>query len=56
MFQLLLKISLALVAVLVYAGAFGGRKFLDWISQTWFNRIVLALTAVAGVLLIINNW
>jgi uncharacterized membrane protein YfcA len=48
--------SLALVAVLVYAGAFGGRKFLDWISQTWFNRIVLALTAVAGVLLIINNW
>ncbi|MES2603979.1 MAG: sulfite exporter TauE/SafE family protein [Pseudomonadota bacterium] len=48
--------SLAAVAVLVYVGAFGGKKFLEWISQLWFNRIVLLLTAVAGVLLIYNNW
>lgn len=48
--------SLAAVALLVYLGAFGGKKFLEWISQLWFNRIVLALTALAGVLLIYNNW
>ena len=47
--------SLALVALLVYVGAIGGRKFLDWVSQQLFNRIVLVLTALAGVLLIINN-
>lgn len=54
-FQSRYAASLALVAVLVYAGAFGGKKFLDWVSQEMFNRIVLVLTAVAGVLLIFNN-
>jgi uncharacterized protein len=54
-FQLRYAASLALVALLVYVGAFGGKKFLAWISQQWFNRIVLALTAVAGVLLIASN-
>jgi uncharacterized membrane protein YfcA len=48
--------TLLLVLPLVYVGAFGGKKFLEWISQRWFNRIVLALTAVAGCLLIAMNW
>jgi uncharacterized membrane protein YfcA len=47
--------SLLLVAPLVYLGAFGGKIFLEWISQLWFNRAVLILTAVAGITLIINN-
>lgn len=55
-FQRQYAASLVLVAVLVYVGAFGGKLFLEWISQLWFNRIVLMLTAVAGVLLIYNNW
>ena len=49
-------LSLLAVVPLVYLGAFGGKKFLEWISQLWFNRIVLALTAVAGCLLVITNW
>lgn len=48
--------SLLLMAPLVYLGAWGGKLFLDWISQLWFNRIVLWLTGVAGLLLIISNW
>lgn len=55
-FQLHYAASLLVVALLVYVGAFGGKKFLEWISQLWFNRIVLVLTAVAGLLLIYNNW
>ena len=47
--------SILLVAPLVYLGAFGGRVFLEWISQLWFNSVVLILTAVAGITLIINN-
>ncbi|MEI7949553.1 MAG: sulfite exporter TauE/SafE family protein [Gammaproteobacteria bacterium] len=47
--------SLLLVAPLIYLGAFAGKIFLEWISQLWFNRVVLILTAVAGVTLIINN-
>lgn len=47
--------SLAAVALFVYIGAFAGRKFLEWISQLWFNRAVLVLTAVAGVSLIASN-
>jgi uncharacterized membrane protein YfcA len=49
-------LSLLPMIPLVYAGAFGGKKFLEWISQLWFNRIVLALTAVAGCLLVMTNW
>lgn len=49
-------LSLLTVVPLVYLGAFGGKKFLEWISQLWFNRIVLALTAVAGCLLVVTNW
>ena len=47
--------SLLLVAPLIYAGAFFGRKFLIWIPQLWFNRVVLFFTAVAAVLLIATN-
>jgi uncharacterized membrane protein YfcA len=47
--------SLALMVPLVYAGAFAGRKFLVWIPQLWFNRIVLFFTAVAALWLIAAN-
>jgi uncharacterized membrane protein YfcA len=48
-------LSLALVAPLIYAGAFGGRRFLQWISQLWFNRLVLFFTAAAAIWLIVLN-
>ncbi len=44
--------SIALTAPLVYVGAIGGKKFLEWIPQSWFNRVVLFFTAVAGIWLI----
>lgn len=47
--------SLLLMVPLVWFGAWGGRRFLEWISQLWFNRVVLALTAVAGVMLVASN-
>ncbi len=47
--------SIATVIPLVYAGAFAGRYFLEWIPQLWFNRIVLFFTAVAAVVLIVAN-
>ena len=48
--------SIALTAPLVYAGAIAGKKFLDWIPQLWFNRVVLFFTAVAGIGLIASSW
>jgi uncharacterized membrane protein YfcA len=54
-YQLKYLPSLLLVVPLVYLGAFGGKIFLEWISQLWFNRVVLILTAVAGITLIVNN-
>ena len=47
-------LSVALTAPLVFIGAIGGKYFLDWIPQIWFNRIVLVLTAVAGFWLVIR--
>ncbi|HTR00606.1 MAG TPA: sulfite exporter TauE/SafE family protein [Candidatus Acidoferrum sp.] len=47
--------SLAVMIPLVYLGAWCGRKFFEWIPQLWFNRVVLTLTAVAGVMLVANN-
>jgi uncharacterized membrane protein YfcA len=47
--------SIAAVAPLIYAGAFGGRRFLQWIPQLWFNRLVLLFTAVAAIWLIAVN-
>ena len=46
--------SVAVTAPLVLLGALGGKKFLEWISQQWFNRIVLSLTALAGFWLVIR--
>ena len=48
--------SIALFAPLVFVGALGGKVFLEWISQRWFNRVVLVLTGVAAVWLVIANW
>lgn len=47
-------LSIALTAPLVYAGAIGGKRFLEWIPQLWFNRVVLFFTAVAGVWLLLS--
>ncbi|HEY0963974.1 MAG TPA: sulfite exporter TauE/SafE family protein [Pseudomonadales bacterium] len=47
--------SLAIVAPLVYLGAFAGRRFLEWIPQLWFNRAVLFFTAAAAFWLIAAN-
>jgi len=52
MFQPMYFWSIALAAPLVYVGAFMGKRFLEWIPQLWFNRAVLAFTAVAGVWLL----
>ena len=46
--------SVAVTAPLVLLGALGGKKFLEWISQQWFNRIVLSLTALAGFWLVVR--
>ena len=46
--------SVLLTAPLVFAGAVGGRLFLEWISQLWFNRLILICTAVAGVWLVLR--
>lgn len=46
--------SVLVTAPLVLVGALGGRKFLQWVSQLWFNRIVLFFTAVAGIWLVIR--
>ena len=46
--------SVLVTAPLVLLGALGGRKFLEWIPQEWFNRIILVLTALAGVWLVLR--
>lgn len=46
--------SIALTAPLVYLGALFGRKFLEWVSQRWFTRIILVCTALAGGWLVIR--
>ena len=46
--------SVFVTAPLVLAGALGGKKFLEWIPQLWFNRIVLFFTAFAGFWLILR--
>jgi uncharacterized protein len=46
--------SVLLTAPLVLVGALGGKKFLEWISQLWFNRIVLSFTAFAGAWLVLR--
>jgi uncharacterized protein len=54
-FHLQYMASIAVTAPLVYVGAIGGRKFLEWIPQLWFNRVVLFFTAVAGIWLIAGS-
>jgi len=46
--------SIALTAPLVYVGALGGRKFLEWVSQVLFTRIILVCTGLAGIWLVIR--
>jgi len=48
--------SIVLTAPLVYLGAMAGRYFLGWISQYWFNRVVLGCTAIAAFWLIVANF
>ncbi|MES2623753.1 MAG: sulfite exporter TauE/SafE family protein [Pseudomonadota bacterium] len=47
--------SIAATAPLVFIGAIGGKKFIEWIPQIWFNRVVLFFTAVAAVWLIAGS-
>jgi len=54
-FHLQYMASIALTAPLVYAGALGGRIFLEWIPQHWFNRVVLLFTGIAAVWLVAAN-
>jgi uncharacterized membrane protein YfcA len=44
--------SIGLCAPLIFMGAYAGKRFLNWIPQFWFNRVVLILTALAGLLLL----
>jgi uncharacterized membrane protein YfcA len=46
--------SIAITAPLVYVGALLGRRFLNWVSQVWFTRIILTATAIAGLWLIVR--
>jgi uncharacterized membrane protein YfcA len=46
--------SVAVTAPLVLVGALAGRKFLHWVSQVWFNRIILTFTALAGIWLVVR--
>lgn len=47
-------LSIAITLPLVYLGAIVGRFFLNWISQLWFKRIILFLSALAGLGLVIR--
>ncbi|MDC0598256.1 sulfite exporter TauE/SafE family protein [Gammaproteobacteria bacterium] len=53
-FKLAYVPSILLTAPLVFAGAIGGRKFLEWIPQYWFNRVILFFTAIAGLWLVLR--
>ncbi|MDT8399041.1 MAG: sulfite exporter TauE/SafE family protein [Pseudomonadales bacterium] len=53
-FQLKYLLSVLLTAPLVFVGAVGGRKFLEWISQRWFNRLILVFTGLAGLWLVLR--
>lgn len=53
-FQMKYFPSVALTAPLVFVGAIGGKYFLEWIPQHWFNRTVLVLTALAGLWLVLR--
>lgn len=55
MFHSVYYSSIALTAPLVFIGAIGGKRFLEWISQLWFNRAILFFTAVAGIGLVLRN-
>lgn len=55
-FQLQYMASILLAAPLVFAGALGGRLFLEWIPQHWFNRAVLFFTALAAIWLITSSF
>lgn len=46
--------SVAATAPFVIIGAILGKKFLDWVPQLWFNRIVLFFTGIAGVGLVVR--
>ena len=46
--------SVLLTAPLVFLGAIGGKKFLDWVTQLWFNGIVLSFTAFSGLWLVVR--
>lgn len=54
MFQTQYFASVFITAPLVFVGALGGKKFLEWIPQLWFNRIILIFTAFAGFWLVIR--
>lgn len=44
--------SMAVMSPLVFIGAIVGKKFLEWIPQLWFNRVILICTALAGSVLV----
>lgn len=46
--------SILITAPLVFVGAIGGKKFLEWIPQIWFNRVILFFTALAGIWLVVR--
>ncbi|OZG71179.1 permease [Hahella sp. CCB-MM4] len=39
---------------LVLVGAYAGRRFLHWIPQQWFNRVILIFTGIAGLTLVVR--
>ncbi len=39
---------------LVFMGAYAGRRFLKWIPQQWFNRVILIFTGIAGLTLLLR--
>jgi len=47
--------SVIVTSPLVFLGAIAGKGFLKWISQTWFNRVVLGLTLLAGIWLVVRS-
>ena len=46
--------SMLLVSPLILIGALAGKKFLEWVPQLWFNRIILLCTALAGGWLVLR--
>lgn len=56
MFDSKYVLSFVMTAPFVFIGAIFGGRFLQWIPQKLFNRVILLFTGIGGVVLMIKYW